>query len=260
MSFDPRNLPFQQTAQFMQATETAPRPTSAQELKAESILLEEFSYAGVSAYQAREDSAALINLYLLATGAMATGLGVLANAYAGTARPTISIVAITALVILSIFSFAFFARLLGLEQEYREGVLAMAVIKEFYIQRLRRTAPEIELAFRWRLRRGPRGATVAGGAPLIAWTIALLSGLSAAGALGEARQLYSILAGVVVPYASEPALGLRAPYVWEILCGLLVLAAHIAYYLLVARRQRDAAQREALEQSARIERQFAARG
>ena len=260
MSFDPRNLPFQQTAQFMKATETAPRPTSAQELKAESILLEEFSYAGVSAYQAREDSAALINLYLLATGAMATGLGVLANAYAGTARPTISIVAITALVIFSIFSFAFFARLLGLEQEYREGVLAMAVIKEFYIQRLRRTAPEIELAFRWRLRRGPRGATVAGCAPLIAWTIALLSGLSAAGALGEARQLYSILAGVVVPYASEPALGLRAPYVWEILCGLLVLTAHIVYYLLVARRQRDVAQREALEQSARIERQFAARG
>ncbi len=258
MSFDPRNLPFQQSAPFLQATESAPAGASAQELRAESILLEEFSYAGVSAYQARQDSASLINLYLLATGALATGLGVLTNAYAGTARPTISIIAITALIIFSLFSFAFFARLLGLEQEYRDGMLAMGVIKEFYIQRLRRTAPEIELAFRWRLRKGLRSATIAGGASLIAWTIALLSGLAAAGALGEARQLYSILANVSVPYAPEPALGLSAPYLWEILCGLLVVAAHVAYYLLVARRERNTAQREALEQTARIERQLAA--
>ena len=68
----------------------------------------------------------------------------------------------------------------------------------------------------------------------------------------------AVLANVSVPYAPEPALGLSAPYLWEILCGLLVVAAHVAYYLLVARRERNTAQREALEQTARIERQLAA--
>jgi hypothetical protein len=231
-----------------------------QELKAESILLGEFDYAGVSAYQAREDSAALINIYLLATGALATGLGVMVNAYAGAARATISVIAIAALAIFALFSFAFFARFLGLEQEYREGMLAMGVIKEFYIQRLRRTTPEIELAFRWRLRKRPRGATLAGGAPLIAWTIALLSGLSVAGAVGEARQLSGILANTAIPYTPEPALGFSAPFFWELLFGLLAFAAHLAYFFLVARRQRERTQREATEQATRIERELAARG
>jgi hypothetical protein len=264
MTFDPRNLPFQQAAPFLQADERAmgqgASHGASQELKAESILLEEFGYAGVSAYQAREDSAALINLYLLATGALATGLGVMVNAYAGPARPTIGIIAITALAIFTLFSFAFFARFLSLEQEYREGILAMGVIKEFYIQRLRRAAPEIELAFRWRLRKRPRGATLAGGAPLIAWTVALLGGLSIAGAVGEARQLYSILANVTVPYTPEPALGFSAPYFWELLAGLLAVGAHLAYFFLVARRQRDHAQRDAMEQATRIERTLASRG
>jgi hypothetical protein len=268
MTFDPLNLPFQQSAPFLEAPERAASQVTGQatgqatgqELRAESILLEEFSYAGVSAYQAREDSAALINLYLLATGALATGLGVLGNANAGAARPTVSIIAITALVIFALFSFAFFARFLGLEQEYREGILAMGVIKEFYIQRLRRAAPEIELAFRWRLRKRPHAATLAGGAPLLAWTIALLCGLSVAGAVGEARQLYSILANVSVPYTPEPALGFSAPFFWELLFGLLAVGAHLAYFFLVARRQRQGAQREAVAQAARIERELARRG
>ncbi|HZC07111.1 MAG TPA: hypothetical protein VE338_15860 [Ktedonobacterales bacterium] len=258
MTFDPLNIPFQQPAPFITSGESAVGQAAGQELKAESILLEEFGYAGVSAYQARQDSAALINLYLLATGALATGLGVMVNAYGGANRPTIGMIAIAALSIFAIFSFAFFARFLALEQEYRESVLAMSVIKEFYIQRLRRDAPEIELAFHWRLRKRPRGATLAGGVPLIAWTVALLSGLSIAGAVGEARQLYSILANVSIPYTPEPVLGASAPFAWELLLGLLAVGAHLAYYVLVARRQRERTQREAAEQAARIERALSA--
>ncbi len=263
MTFDPTNLPFGRLPPFLQAEQGVPGQGSgqgsSQELKAESILIEEFNYAGVSAYQARADSAALINIYLLATGALATGLGVLVNAYGGNDRATISIIAIAALVIFAVFSFAFFARFLALEQEYRESMLAMGVIKEFYIQRLRRAFPEIELAFRWRLRKRLGGATLAGGAPLIAWTIALLASLSVAGAVGQARQLYSILANISVPYTPEPAPGFSAPFFWEILFALLVFAAHLAYYYLVARRQREQAQREATQQSARIDRELAAR-
>lgn len=73
MTLDPRNLPYERPAPFLSA-EAPATGTDAHELKAESILLEEFNYAGVTAYQAREDSANLINVYLLATGALATGL------------------------------------------------------------------------------------------------------------------------------------------------------------------------------------------
>ena len=259
MTFDPLNIPFQQPVPSVQELAGSGREARGSDLKAESILLEEFGYAGVSAYQARQDSAALINLYLLATGALATGLGVMVNAYSGVDRPTVSIIAIAALTIFALFSFAFFARFLALEQEYREGMLAMGVIKEFYIQRLRHEAPDIELAFHWRLRKRPRGVTLASGVPLIAWTVALLSGLSVAGAIGEARQLYSILSNVNVPYTPEAVLGAHAPFGWELLFGLLTVGAHFAYFVLVARRQRERIEREATEQAARIERTVSAR-
>ncbi len=250
MTFDPLNVPFERSHPTVRESADPP----GQELKAESILLEEFSYAGVSAYQAREDSAALINVYLLAAGALATGLGVMANINSGPARPTISIIAIVALAIFAILSFAFFARFLGLEQEYREGMLTMGVIKEYYIQQLRRAAPDIELAFRWRLRRRPKVATLAGGAPLVAWTIALLSSLCVGGAVGEARLFYGLVANFFIPYSHEPLIGFSVPYFWEILAGLLALTAHGAYFRFVVLRRRAWAQRDANEQVERIER------
>ncbi len=270
MTIDPRNLPFQNQPPYFQETQQRPQvgararpqaeaPDPSLELKAESILLQEFSYAGASVYQAREDSGALINIYLLATGALATGLGVLVNAYSGATRPTVSIIATAALAIFAVLSFAFFARLLDLEQEYREGLLTMGVIKEYYIQRLRRAAPEIELAFRWRLRRRLGGATLVGGAPLLAWTIALLSGLSVAGAVGEGRQLFGILTNTYIAYAPEPAPGLRAPFFWELLAGVVAFAAHLAYYLLVARRRLRRAELDGVAHAERIERELMAR-
>src|SRR6266478_4752570 len=46
-------------------------------LKIENMLLEEFNYAGVTAYQAMEDRARMFNLYLLLVGVVASGLGAL---------------------------------------------------------------------------------------------------------------------------------------------------------------------------------------
>ena len=250
MPLDPTNMPFQRARVATERAESGDPRTA---LKAESILIEEFNYAGVVAYQAREDSANLINVYLLATGALATGLGVMASVYSAGTRVTIGFIGVTALVIFALFSFAFFARFLGLEEEYRDGAQAMGIIREFYIHALRDAMPEIELAFHWRMRRWPRGATLAGGSPLVAWVIALLSGLSMAGAVGEARLLDSLLSGVFAPYATESALGLTLPFFWEILLGLLVIGAHLAYYLLVARRYQLRARAEAAAQAARIE-------
>lgn len=250
MPLDPLSMPFQRAGATPERAADGDQRTA---LTAESILIEEFNYAGVLAYQAREDSANLINVYLLATGALATGLGVMVAAYSTNTRVTIGFIGVTALVIYALFSFAFFARLLGLEQEYRDGALAMGVIREFYIVSLRRVMPEIELAFHWRLRRRPRGATLVGGSPLIAWAIALLGGLCVAGAVGELRLLNSILASVYAPYATESVLGQAVPFFWEALFGVITLGAQISYFLIVARRYRLRARVEAEEQAARIE-------
>ncbi len=248
LPLDPTTMPFQRERMAADSVAGGDR-----KLTAESILIEEFNYAGVVTYQAREDSANLINVYLLATGAMATGLGVMASAYSATTRVTIGFIGVTALLIYALFSFAFFTRLLGLEREYRDGALAMGVIREFYIAILRSTMPEIELAFHWRLLHRPRGATLLGGSPLIAWVIALLGGFCVAGAVGEMRLLDSILTNAYAPYATESALGLIIPYFWEILLGLITLGAQIAYYLITVRRYRSHARAEAAEQAARIE-------
>ncbi len=250
MPLDPTNMPFQRARVVAESADNADKRAA---LKAESILIEEYNYAGVVTYQAREDSANLINVYLLATGALATGLGVMASVYSTTTRVTVGFIGVTALLIYALFSFAFFTRLLGLEQEYRDGALAMSVIREFYIASLRPAMPEIELAFHWRLRRQPRGATLIGGSPLIAWVIALLGGFCIAGAVGEMRLLDSILTNVYAPYATESVLELTIPFFWEIFIGLITLGAQIAYFLIAARRYRLRAQAEAAEQAARIE-------
>lgn len=271
MPRDPTNMPFERLATYLSDTgadePTLPTrlagdpPAIASEptandavdmrLKAESILLEEFNYASVVAYQAKADSANLFNLYLLAVGAMATGLGVLVSAATHTSQLQITLIAMLALAIFTILSFAFFAKFFELGQDYREALLAMSVVKEYYIQRLKRAAPEIEQAFRWRLRRRPRSGPIGGGGALISVVIALLSAVSFGGALGETRQLWSILANRAISYNAEfGAQGLGVPYFWEILAGGVVLALYLVYYL-VAIRQRDAHHRREAQQEAR---------
>jgi len=220
-------------------------------LKAESILLEEFNYASVVAYQAKTDSANLFNLYLLAVGAMATGLGVLVSAATHTSQLQITLIAMLALIIFTILSFAFFVKFFELGQDYREALLAMSVVKEFYIQKLKRGAPEIEQAFRWRLRPRPRSGPIGGGGALISVVIALLSAVSFGGALGEIRLLRSILANRYTSFTSEIGPhGHGVPFFWEILAGLVVLGLYGAYYVF-AIRQREAHHRIETQQEVR---------
>ncbi len=276
MPRDPTNMPFERLATYLSEEATAadasfaPKaPTEATpqagdvapgddvddvvdlRLKAESILLEEFNYASVVAYQAKEDSANLFNLYLLAVGAMATGLGVLVSAATHTTQLQVTLIAMLALMIFTILSFAFFAKFFDLGQDYREALLAMSVVKEYYIQRLKRAAPEIEQAFRWRLRRVPRSGPIGGGGSLISVVIALLGGVSFGGGFGEVRQLWSIVANQPVSYSAEISVGgYGVPFFWEILAGLLIALLHLTYYL-VAIRQRDARHLAEARQEAR---------
>ncbi len=240
---DATNMPLPRQAPFRDDETAGRMPRAAQAdptLKAESILLEEYNFAVVASYQAKEESTALFNLYLLGAGALATGLGVLGNATNRSNVLAFSVVATVVLGIAGVLSFALYVKLLALAEEYHESLIAMNTIKEFYIQRIRPQLPDFDRAFHWRQRHLPPGAPI-GGNLVLTSTIALLGGLAIAGTVGQARQLYSIASGQFVPYSPDLSVaGIPLPFFWEILGGVLALMAHLVYgYVVRARERRE---------------------
>jgi hypothetical protein len=207
-------------------------------LKAENILLEEFEYASAAAYQAKDSTASLLNLYLLATAALATGGGVLLSSYSRTNMLTITLVVAVVLAISSILSFGFFVRLLDLARDYRDNLITMNLIKEFYIQRIGPRLPELPAAFYKRLVDVPRTRALGFGMTTLNITVALLTALAAAGAIGQARQLWAVYTSSFAPYSPEVYVGgAGVPYFWELL-GAAVALLLLYVYFLAATQQR----------------------
>ncbi len=240
MSIDPTGLPIPRTGAVRSRTNAvvAAQPTDVATdvtLKAESILLEEFESASVTGYQAKDNMAGLLNLYMVAAAALATGSGVLASAYNPSNKLTITLVQVLLLAVGAFLSLAFFIRLLDLGHEYRESLIAMNLVKEFYIERLSSQLPELGAAFYHRLADVPRGRATGRGIFAISVSIAVLSSIAAAAAVGEARQLVAIATSTSAAYVPElGAFGLDLPYVWESLTAIAVLLVHLIYYRVQA--------------------------
>lgn len=236
MPFDPRDIPFPRAAPY-RAAEADPRAASLSAatagaapidstLKAESILLEEFNAASVSAYQAKESGQTLFNLYLLSAGALATGLGVIVNAYSPTARLSLDLLQTVILCIAGILSFALFAKFLEQRQEYADGVRTMETIRELYVHRLHAHLPEIEAALRSRWKGGMPARSSADA--IISGAMALLGSLCFAGAMGHELGLLNMpssFSNVLHPLGDASSLVLEAA-----VC-VLALLAHALYYL-----------------------------
>src|ERR1700686_1195538 len=197
-------------------------------LNIENMLLEEFNYASVTAYQAMEDRARMFNLYLLLVGVIASGLGAIfqlgksASVYSGP-------LSIILLLLAGIVGIAFFMKLIRLRQAYRESVICMNVIKEFYIQQFQQQMPRIEHAFRWRLKTIPAGERLGSTTFIVCATVALLESVCFAGAAFVWANNLPLLAGQVLPYLIAVV----------ILAG--VLALNILYYLHSLNKRNDQA-------------------
>ena len=201
-------------------------------LKAENILLEEFEHASAAAYQAKDSTASLLNLDLLATAALATGGGVLVSSYSQSNRLTVTLVIAVVLAIGSLLSFGFFVRLLDLSRDYRDNLITMNLIKEFYIQRIGPRLPELPAAFYKRLADVPRSRTLGFGMATLTITVALLTSLAVAGAVGQARQLWAVYTTTFAPYSPEVYIGGAGfPYFWELLGAALSLLLLYVYFL-----------------------------
>src|SRR5881398_2301481 len=100
-------------------------------------------------------------------------------------------------------SVTFFITIIRLRQAYRESLLCMNVIKEFYIQQFKQQMPAIEHAFRWRLETIPLGERIGSVTFMISFLNVLIGSLCLAGAafIGTQQLLTSLgatsVAGIV---------------------------------------------------------------
>jgi hypothetical protein len=165
------------------ASDQTERPKLDASLRVENILLKEFDYAGLSAYQVYDNRERIFNFYFTIMGAMLSGLGALYQISVNTAtdwRPLASALLIAG----GLLSVIFYVRLIHLRQSLRDSIITTYVIKEFYIRQFVKELPEIEHAFRWRLATIPSGERPTSDTSFVLYPVAVLGALSfGAGAL-----------------------------------------------------------------------------
>ncbi len=155
----------------------APRPRLDPSLRVENILLKEFDYAGLAAYQVYENRERIFNFYFTIMGALLSGLGALYQISRTTGsdwRP----LAVGLLIAGGLLSAIFFVRLIHLRQSLRDSIITTHVIKEFYIQQFIEAIPNIEQAFRWRLATIPSGERPSSDTSFVVYPIAGLGSIA----------------------------------------------------------------------------------
>jgi len=254
MPLDPTNPPFKRSlpdtgaAQEPSPAASAPGagsgvvPQLDATLKLESMLLEEYNYASVTAYQANEDRARMFNLYLLVVGVLASGLGAIYQ-LGDKVGPYSSTLALVLLTITGILGIAFFMKLVRLRQAFRESLLSMSTVKEYYIQHFRLQVPNVEQAFRWRLSTIVPGESFGTVTFVICATVALLGSLCFGAAAVVVYELF--LQGNSVQLSVLPA-GLQ-PYLLAAVVTFVSLLLHVLYFRrnLDRRKERAAIERQA---------------
>jgi ADP-ribose diphosphatase len=169
MPADPTNMPF-------------PRhdlPASGArdgKLSLETMLMEEFNYAGISAYQAYEDRARMFNLYLLLMGVLASGLGALYQLGGGLQAFTPPLT-LGLLFIAGSLGIVFFVQLIQLRQAHRDSLITMNLIKAHYIRTFTPQYENLPNVFNWRLETIPSDERIGSITFLISFAVAFLDSL-----------------------------------------------------------------------------------
>ena len=162
-------------------------------LRIENMLLEEFNYASTTAYQAMEDRARMFNMYLLVVGILGSAFGAI-YPLGGAARNFIQPIAAVVLFAAGVAGVAFFMLLIRLRQAFRQSLITMTVIKEFYIREFQEQMPNITHAFRWRLKGIPAGERVGSATFIVCHMVGFIGSLCFAGCFFMANELLASIA------------------------------------------------------------------
>ncbi|HEV2236133.1 MAG TPA: NUDIX hydrolase [Ktedonobacterales bacterium] len=217
-------------------------------LRLETILSQEFNYANVTAYQANEDRARIFSLYLTLVGVLATALGVAFQFGLQNTPQTRAIfpaIAFLLVFLAGALGSVFFLQLIHLRRAWRESVVTMNRIKEYYIRSLTPSIPDAVDAFRWRLSTIPTGERFGSVPFLICFTVAVLGSLSFGAAVVIGLMALDPLGGL--PYFGKLAEG--AAFALAGAVALLSLLLHTQYYrnqLSKKREQKQLAAEEAI--------------
>jgi ADP-ribose pyrophosphatase len=172
MPADPMNMPFPRREP---GGDGVAHPLDGQ-LRLETMLMEEFNYAGVTAYQAFEDRARMFNLYLLLIGVLASGLGALYQLGGGFQAYTPALT-FGLLFIAGSLGVVFFVQLIRLRQAHRDSLITMNVIKAHYIRMFAPQYQNLPNVFHWRLETIPSDERVGSVTFLVNFTVAFLDSL-----------------------------------------------------------------------------------
>jgi ADP-ribose pyrophosphatase len=220
MPTDPTNMPFPRREP---GGDAAVRPLDGQ-LRLETMLMEEFNYAGVTAYQAFEDRARMFNLYLLLIGVLASGLGALYQL--GGYQAFTPYLTFALLFIAGSLGVVFFVQLIRLRQAHRDSLITMNVIKAHYIQMFAPQYQNLPNVFHWRLDTIPSDERVGSVTFLVNFTVAFLDSLCLAAAVFFAYVIFFIPAGLVKIDSSSLTIGLQAAAVALLLAAIF----QVLYY------------------------------
>ncbi len=227
MARDATNMPFERPTSYQDddSSELAngSKQTYDTSLKIENMLLEEFNYASVTAYQAMEDRARISSFYYILLGVLASGLAAVIQLSGGTRTIPLPLLALL-LFIGGIISICFFVTIIRLRQAYKDSLFTMNVIKEFYIDEFKQQMPAIEQAFHWRLTTMPKGERLGSVTFVIASLNAFIGSLCLAGAIF---------------FITEQPLSNAWAFVLAAVVFILSTALHIYYYRRALSKEMD---------------------
>src|SRR5258708_15762732 len=129
-----------------------------------------------------EDCVCIFSFYYLLLGVLASGVAAIYQFSEG-AHAIPPFIIVTMLLVATMVSVTISITIIRLRQAYREGVVCMNVIKEFYIEQFKQQMPAIEHAFRWRLRTIPLGERIGSVTFMFGYLNALIGSLCLAGAV-----------------------------------------------------------------------------
>ena len=153
-------------------------PARDESLRLENMLLEEFKYAAGSAGEAIADRARIFDRYLLLVGGvLVAGIGSISQLSQYGGAHYIQPIAIAGFFVSAVLGVWFFATLIRLRQAYRETIIYMNVIKQYYIDAFNIPQDRLSSIFRWNMKTLPKHERIGSVWYLTTNIVALVSSL-----------------------------------------------------------------------------------
>jgi 8-oxo-dGTP pyrophosphatase MutT (NUDIX family) len=196
-------------------------------LRLENMLLEEFKYVAGTAGDAIADRARIFDRYLLLVGGvLVAGVGFISQANQFGGQQYIQPVAIAGFLVSGVLGVWFFATLIRLRHAYRESLVNMNVIKDYYIQAFKLAPPRLEKVFRWRMETLPKHERIGSVWYLTAHIVALVSSLCFGATALLALNL--VVGGTTRNQTALPSDGL--PYLAAVLVTVATLFLYSSFF------------------------------